>query len=425
MSFKYFSETYTGEFEAALSVYNYENYRSGINVVEYLLDVVNYISGYHESQLQEESIGFSVEELDINKLNKEETEEHDKDNEETIEEFNSKIHKIQSVLVLESIQSISKYVDAEERASNWIQHLILRLYNNTGYRNHFPIIMETNNCYYYENEMYTDLWDHKWTIPALFYQPKQYILSVKSYLDGFLNNSQREYIADLYKDSQIYYYDALAKSIQAKGVQGFIESIQFKSDIHVQDYNAFKYKINSLYANPRLQKYLDSAKIDYIITDAINQWRKLISWDTEPELNLRKRKYDFDYLRQDITLAMLEENILIYERYNQKVKTHGFLYNYYFEEAAKSMIANKFTYPFKRVMFLKYSIFDAFVFRLNFMSIGKKPYLTSMFMKGEEYKINKWLHGYNIKYDVPMELYKGQIPDKWMDDYGFKYEGVK
>lgn len=43
--------------------------------------------------------------------------------------------------------------------------------NNKGYRDHFPIVLETNQNYYYENEIYDDLWENKWRFTTLYYKP--------------------------------------------------------------------------------------------------------------------------------------------------------------------------------------------------------------------------------------------------------------
>lgn len=136
-------------------------YRNGLNVMEYLLDVINYISGYHESQNIINEIGFNPMETDLevedstlnenNILEENEKSNHSNKN-KNINEINPNInhslkkknydfkkHRVQSVLVLESIDNIDNFVDCENRGKDWLRHLILRLYVRV---NIFRIIMD-------------------------------------------------------------------------------------------------------------------------------------------------------------------------------------------------------------------------------------------------------------------------------------------
>lgn len=116
--------------------YNKEcvEYRTGLNVMEYLLDVINFISGYHESQLLIDEIGFNPVELENENFqsNFENNENGKNENSEIKPKkrkiFNHRLHRIQSVLVIESIDNIDNFVDCEDRGKNWLRHLILRLY---------------------------------------------------------------------------------------------------------------------------------------------------------------------------------------------------------------------------------------------------------------------------------------------------------
>lgn len=93
--------------------FHHEQYRTGLNVLEYFLDIINYISGYHDIQIIESSIGFKIK------------------NERNIEPSNH----IQSILALEHVEELFNYCDAEQRAVDWIQHLILRLYVSISIEN--------------------------------------------------------------------------------------------------------------------------------------------------------------------------------------------------------------------------------------------------------------------------------------------------
>lgn len=125
-------------------------YRTGLNVMEYLFDIINYISGYHESQNIINEIGFNPMETDLeledstfneNNILKENEKSHQVNQNSNINEINANIshnvkkkiydfkkHRVQSVLVLESIDNIDNFVDCENRGKDWLRHLILRLY---------------------------------------------------------------------------------------------------------------------------------------------------------------------------------------------------------------------------------------------------------------------------------------------------------
>ena len=72
--------------------------------------------------------------------------------------------------------------------------------------------------------------------------------------------------------------------------------------------------------------------------------------------------------------------------YRKSIKAKGFLNQFYF---------------------IYYSIFKSFVFSLNFLAIGNKNYFIQAFKTNEDYTSGLYIHGSNMKYDVPSELYKG------------------
>lgn len=192
-------------------------------------------------------------------------------------------------------------------------------------------------------------------------------------------------------------------------MEEFINIIECENKFHNKELLKYLYKVNTLYINNKLQKYLHNGVIDYLIGDALDQWDKLSSWENIAELKIRHTVYDYDYLRQDITQALMESNIIFYERYTKLVKYQNYFYrnfNYLFVRLFK---ANHFNSISKKLKFKKFSIFDAFVFRLNFITIGYRRYYYFWFKTAEEYEKFQKYHGYNIKYDVPMELYKGDL----------------
>lgn len=243
------------------------------------------------------------------------------------------------------------------------------------------------------------------------------------YINKFANNYQRDYLLNFYGESSIYYYDQIIKLLNQNGMSELIEFLDLNTQSFIFEYNKFLFKINSLYINPKLSKYIDNGSIDYLIGDVINQWAKLIHFKNQPEINIRRRIVDFEYFKQDITQAFLESNILTYERYNKKVFPSQVVYSYFFLISKKLFFINHFLSLYSKLKFTKFSIFDAFVFRIDFFTIGSKPYFISYNRPGLEYPKKLFYWGYNIKYDVPMELYKGNVDRVWIDPYTFERFG--
>lgn len=103
--------------------FHYEEYRTGINCIEYFLDIINYLSGYHEIYLKQQEMGIKINsDFILNKTFNDINSFTITDDELKMDDF------IQSVLVLEHVEEIFSYCDAESRPKNYIEHLILRLY---------------------------------------------------------------------------------------------------------------------------------------------------------------------------------------------------------------------------------------------------------------------------------------------------------
>jgi hypothetical protein len=84
-------------------IFGDELYRDGIEVMEYLFDVVNHIGGYHEKQIEADSLRDVDSELPVYP---------------------------HVVLALESVQCFFDMFDAEERPMNYLHRIMLRLYVN-------------------------------------------------------------------------------------------------------------------------------------------------------------------------------------------------------------------------------------------------------------------------------------------------------
>jgi hypothetical protein len=78
-----------------------ELYRDGIEVMEYLFDVLNYIAGYHEKQISQDAL---------------------RDTDSPMPMYPH------VVLALESVQCFFEMFDAEKRPENYLHRIMLRLY---------------------------------------------------------------------------------------------------------------------------------------------------------------------------------------------------------------------------------------------------------------------------------------------------------
>jgi hypothetical protein len=82
--------------------------RTGLQVCNYLFSYLNFIAGYHT--LNDKSITTYPHVL----------------------------------IVIEEFQRLADKLGNDLRVINFIDNLALRLYNDEGWRNHFPVIIETN-----------------------------------------------------------------------------------------------------------------------------------------------------------------------------------------------------------------------------------------------------------------------------------------
>lgn len=64
---------------------------------------------------------------------------------------------------------MSFYQNGQNLPQNYLDHLILRILPGTDnwYRNHFPIIMESNQSHYFSEKIYNELNLSEMTIPTL------------------------------------------------------------------------------------------------------------------------------------------------------------------------------------------------------------------------------------------------------------------
>jgi len=110
------------EHDDAPPAYETSLYRTGLKMHDFLLDIMNLIGGYHQMSSTEETIEYP-----------------------------------HALVVLENLQSLTHLETCENRAKNFFEHLAVRLYNEEGWRDHIPVIIEANDNVYFNTLIYDDL----------------------------------------------------------------------------------------------------------------------------------------------------------------------------------------------------------------------------------------------------------------------------
>jgi hypothetical protein len=234
----------------------------------------------------------------------------------------------------------------------------------------------------------------------------EYWNSIESTLDKSLNNYQKLFVIRFLKDSSIYYYDAFLEALKANDQK---ELFPNTGGFISQEYNKFLYKINRVYVNPNMTLSLDKGLIDYEILDALIQWDEVFRSHENPYIGLRRKVYDNEYLRKNISQALFEENIIFFNKYFKRAHFEQYIFNIFNWSHLPNMKQNKLNSPFKKIWFYYYfRPFKAFKFSSDFYTIGQIKYLFSLSREGWDFSSKDWIYGSNLKWDVPDELYKGE-----------------
>jgi len=128
--------------------------------MNFLFDLINHASGYTHKYYDEHHQRLNTEQL-IAKYRKEKK----KFNEKSAAELSAESEILgdknypHCLLVIEGAHQLYRMKSAGMLPSDYIDSLILRL--NTGnsewYRNHFPVILETNMSQYFNETIYNDM----------------------------------------------------------------------------------------------------------------------------------------------------------------------------------------------------------------------------------------------------------------------------
>ena len=78
----------------------------------------------------------------------------------------------------------------DQRSEDWVDCLVLRLYNNERFRRHFPVILETANVFYFNFQMYEKLNLYNFAFPNL-------------HIEGYYKESYAPRLARIYNSKQM------------------------------------------------------------------------------------------------------------------------------------------------------------------------------------------------------------------------------
>lgn len=139
----------------------------------------------------------------------------------------------------------------------------------------------------------------------------------------------------------------------------------------------------------------------------MRQFHYLFMHNVDPYLAMRRKFYDFEFFNQHVTQAFLDEKIIIFHKYHKRIFFENYLYNFYNSQLLYFFINQKlkgYKYYYHNIY---YRFFKAFKFESDFYTIGKRKTIFKLSTRPWEWQSNQFVHGYNLKWDIPMELYKG------------------
>lgn len=198
------------------------------------------------------------------------------------------------------------------------------------------------------------------------------------------------------------------------GYQDFEQIFKIQTELGSREFYRYYHKLNKIYIHPLFRDKLDTGEIEHIIIDAMRQWHYLFIHNLDPFIAIRRKNYDFEFLNSPITRAMMDENIIVYNKYHKRLYFENYLYNYYNHQFLYFFVKDKlkgFKYCYHNLYF---RFFKAFKFESNFFTIGKRKSIFRISARPWEWKSSQFVHGYNLKWDIPMELYKGDYRRSYM-----------
>jgi hypothetical protein len=139
-------------------------------------------------------------------------------------------------------------------------------------------------------------------------------------------------------------------------------------------------------------------------------------------ISIRKESTDYVFFQQNITKALFDENIYFYHKYNKQVHLEQKIHIAYLKVFLYPQFKTKLTY-LQKIYSTYYSFIKSYRFSSDGFNMGRLRYHSFFLRLPWEFESNLKYHGYNLKWDVPQELYKGNLQSDYSIQ-GLKYKNI-
>lgn len=286
---------------------NCSTFRSGQEVMNFLFDVINHISGYTGKYYDETKELMSHDDL-VRKYRAERDKYEGKD----INQSNLLGDKYpHSLLVIEGVHELLQMPGSdikvggftEDRnlqfalpvhqtrslASEYLDALLLRVQsaNDDWYRNHFPVLFETNKSHYFGEKIYNQANLDEFSFPTV-----EYGVAISGGGIGpqpFETNDKVQQLKHIFNKDQIeamerklgrsiyltHVFTELAKARKAE--ENFDSILQLTDPAFKRIKLEYEHRLNKLYTHPLLGDLLDSGEIDFALLSLLSELARVFT----------------------------------------------------------------------------------------------------------------------------------------------------
>lgn len=283
--------------------------------MNFLFDVINHISGYTEKYYEETAERMTHDDL-VRKYRTERDRFQGKDINQSKLLGDRYPH---SLLVLEGVQELLQMPGSEVKvggftekqesqfalpvnqtrslAREYLDALLLRMQTSNAdwYRNHFPVVFETNKSHYFGEKIYDDGNLSEFAFPTFEYgvaisggglAPQPFETSDKvEQLRHIFNKDQIDSMERKLGRS-IYLTHIFTELVKArKGDQSFIELLELTDPAFNKIKLEYEHRLNKLYTHPLLGDLLDSGEIDFALLSALSELSRIFTNSPHAVLN--------------------------------------------------------------------------------------------------------------------------------------------
>lgn len=236
------------------------SYRDGRESLNFLFDIINDYAGYTE--------------LYYNEMNMSEQEWRDKVKPMRTN-YNDPYLQDNFPHILFVIEKPERLLQLQDqRAKDWLDALIIRLYNGERYRKHFPVILESSSWLYFNFELFDRLNLWQLSIPTLDFEGFN-LQSITPPLSKIYNIDQIKLIH--FNFGNCIYHVHMLTEIAIRSNQKLTSLVE-RAPIDLPEFtkvrNIFYNRMSKVYLNPKLGPELDSGEIDYLILHVLNLFVK-------------------------------------------------------------------------------------------------------------------------------------------------------